>query len=117
MLNKLKEKYLEFVNNMNEKGIPLPMVRDPKVGKSSITATLVVVSSGLATISILLMIASIFAKLTTQFTLTDATMAQLKEAFWSSLYFLGTSLTAYLGRQYQIKDKSLIIGDNKNENE
>lgn len=115
MLDKLKEKYLEWVKNMNEFGLPLPMVRDPKVGKASVTVTLVVVSSGLATIAILLMIASIFAKLTTQFTLTDATMAQLKEAFWSSLYFLGTSLTAYLGRQYQIKDKNLIIGTGKEE--
>lgn len=113
MLNKLKEKYLEWVKNMNEFGLPLPMVRDPKVGKASVTVTLVVVSSGLATIAILLMIASIFAKLTSQFVLTDATMAQLKEAFWSSLYFLGTSLTAYLGRQFQIKDKSLVVSDNK----
>jgi hypothetical protein len=110
MLNELKEKYLEFVNNMNSLGIPLPTIRDPKTGKGSITVSLVVVSAGLASIAILLMIVSIFAKLTTQFTLTDATMAQLKEAFWSSLYFLGTSLTAYLGRQYQIKDQGLIIG-------
>lgn len=115
MLDKLKDKYLEFVSNMNEKGIPVPTARDPKTKTGSVTFTLVCVSGGLATISIVLMIASIFAKLTTQFTLTDATMAQLKEAFWSSLYFLGTSLTAYLGRQYQIKDKNLIIGNGKEE--
>lgn len=41
MLDKLKE----LVNLLNSKGIPLPMVRDPKTGVGSVSLTLVVISS------------------------------------------------------------------------
>lgn len=40
MLEKLKE----FSNKLNELGIPLPMLRDPKTGKSSVSLTMLFIS-------------------------------------------------------------------------
>lgn len=39
------DKFKEFVALLNSKGIPLPMVRDPKTGIASVSLTLVVISS------------------------------------------------------------------------
>jgi hypothetical protein len=41
----LKAAYLSIVNKMNAQGIPLPMVRDPKLGRGDVALTLVVLSS------------------------------------------------------------------------
>ena len=38
------EKWKEFVNKMNELGVPLPLIRDPKTGKGSVSLTLVFIS-------------------------------------------------------------------------
>lgn len=35
----------QFVDKMNRKGIPVPVVRDPKTGKGSVSLTLVFLSS------------------------------------------------------------------------
>lgn len=37
----------DLVNLMNSKGIPMPMVRDPKTGRGDVALTLVVMSSAL----------------------------------------------------------------------
>jgi hypothetical protein len=47
---KLKDKWLQIINNMNSKGIPIPMVRDE--GRASESLTLVVISSLLVIIGI-----------------------------------------------------------------
>jgi len=43
-LRELKKKWLDFVASMNSKGVPLPLVRDPKTGIGSVSLTLVFVS-------------------------------------------------------------------------
>lgn len=39
-----KQKWLDFVGKMNSKGVPLPMIRDPKTGLGSVSLTLVFIS-------------------------------------------------------------------------
>lgn len=38
------EKWKQFVNDMNAKGIPVPMIRDGKTGQGSVSLTLVFIS-------------------------------------------------------------------------
>jgi hypothetical protein len=38
------QKWKEFSVKMNEKGIPMPMIRDPKSGASSVSLTMMVIS-------------------------------------------------------------------------
>lgn len=104
-------KWKAFVDKMNAQGIPLPTVRDPKSKEGSITATLVVVSSGLCSITILIMLGTCVAKLKSDFNLTPETTSQIHDAFMSSLEFLGMSLGAYLGRKMQRDDKGGITMD------
>src|ERR1017187_1193067 len=42
-----------FVGNMNQKGIPLPMIRDPKTGIGSVSLTLVFVSFNLVVVGLI----------------------------------------------------------------
>lgn len=44
MSDSIISKIKEFVNSLNSKGVPIPMVRDPKTGDASMTATLVFLS-------------------------------------------------------------------------
>lgn len=39
------KQWKSFVASMNEKGLPIPMVRDPKTGRGDVALTLVVISS------------------------------------------------------------------------
>lgn len=45
-------KWREFVEKMNDKGIPLPMVRDPQTLEGSVSLTLVCMSSFLVVVGI-----------------------------------------------------------------
>lgn len=107
----LLEAWKKFINHMNQHGIPVPMVRDPQTGRGSITATLVVVSSGLCSISILVMLLVFIAKVSEYFVITDATFASIKEAFSSALQFFIVSLAGYLGRKLQTKGNVLNLGE------
>lgn len=100
-LSDLKDKWIDFVNRMNKYGIPVPVVRDPKTGKGSITAALVVFSAGLFGFCILFMLASAIAKLAGIFALTDLTITQVKTAADYSFQFLLAALGGYLGRHLQ----------------
>jgi len=51
-INPFLEKWKAFVIKMNDKGIPLPMVRDPGTLEGSVSLTLVVISSMLVIIGI-----------------------------------------------------------------
>ncbi len=46
------EKWKNFINSMNSKGIPVPMVRDPKSGSGSVSLTLVFLSFNVWLVSI-----------------------------------------------------------------
>lgn len=42
--SELKEKWLSWVRDMNQKGFPMPTLRDPKSGLGSVSLTLVFIS-------------------------------------------------------------------------
>lgn len=104
----LIEKWKAFVEKMNSNGIPVPTARDPKTKIGSVTFTLVCVSAGLCTISILIMIGTVFAKLKSDFVLNPETAQEIHDAFMCSLEFLGMSIGAYLGRKMQGDGKGNI---------
>lgn len=97
----LKDKWFSFVNKMNRLGVPVPTVRDPKTGKGSITASLVVVSAGLFGFCILFMLATVVSKWAGVFIMTDQAFSSLKTAADYSWQFLMTAIGAYLGRFMQ----------------
>lgn len=105
----LVEYWKVFVEKANSIGVPLPMVRDPKIGKGSITATLVVISSCLCIISIVMMMAVFISKITTFFTLNDTTVNTMKEAFSSSIQLFIVSLGGYLGRKMQKSSDNITM--------
>lgn len=51
-LNKLKNKWLDFVRKLNSNGIPVPLVRDPKLKTSSVSLTLVFISFNVWLVSV-----------------------------------------------------------------
>lgn len=100
-LQHIKTKWTTFVNRMNRLGIPVPTVRDPRTGKGSITAALVVFSAGLFGFCILFMLASTVGKLAGFFAITDISLAQVKTAADYSFQFLLAAIGSYLGRHLQ----------------
>jgi uncharacterized membrane protein YfcA len=74
-----------FINSLNEKGIPVPMLRDPRTGQASLTATLVFLSFNTALLGQI-------GKVTNLFGPVDLVQAN---------YLLMLSLGAYLGRRIQ----------------
>ncbi len=100
-ISELKDKWFAFVNRMNRLGVPVPTVRDPKTGKGSITASLVVVSAGLFGFCILFMLATVISKWAGVFIMTDQAFSSLKIAADYAWQFLMTAIGAYLGRFMQ----------------
>lgn len=88
------EKLEKLISDMNSKGIPVPMARDPKTGVGSITATMVVVSFGVC----LILLAG---KVTKVIGSVD---------YDNALWLLGLALSAYLGRQFQKNGKQGSLG-------
>lgn len=86
--------WMKFVGQMNSKGVPMPMVRDPKNGLGSVSLTLVFISS-------LLVIIGIVGKWS-KF-LGDIDIA-------NALQFFYASSALYFGRQWQLKD-GISVGD------
>lgn len=107
--------WTQFINKMNEQGIPIPMVRAN--GKASITATMVIISFLLCVIPTLLMIGTVLTKLAGVFTLNDVNQAQLLNAFSSSIQLLIASLGAYLGRGMQRGPDGKVIVEKSSEPE
>jgi len=50
----IAQKWKEIVIKLNENGVPVPMARDPKTGKGSVSLSMVVVSFGLMSLCALL---------------------------------------------------------------
>lgn len=46
------DKWRSTVSNMNARGIPIPMVRDPKTGMGSVSLTLVLIAATLVIVSL-----------------------------------------------------------------
>lgn len=114
-LQDLEGKWKNFVVRLNENGILLPMVHDPKTKTGSVTLTLVVMSSGLCGLAVVFMLATAVTQLASDFTLTPQTSEQIKNAFASSFQFLIASLSAYLGRKFQRDDKGGLTVESKAE--
>lgn len=85
-----------FIRRMNDAGVPLPMARDPKTGKGSVSLSLVFLSSVYVQLALLNSFAQMFKGV-------DITNA---------LYWHGLCLTLYFGRSFK-KDgnKIEISGD------
>lgn len=49
----LKEKWIELSKKLNEKGIPIPLIRDPKLGQGSVSLTLVFLSFNMWLLSVI----------------------------------------------------------------
>lgn len=48
----MKQKWLELAKKMNERGIPVPHIRDPKSGRGSVSLTLVFISFNVWLVSV-----------------------------------------------------------------
>lgn len=95
------KKWQEMVSKANRLGIPVPVARDPRTGKGSITTALVVFSAGLFGLCIIFMLATAIGKWAGFFVLTDISIAQVKTAADYSFQFLLAALGGYLGRHLQ----------------
>ena len=78
-------KLKEFIQNMNAAGVPLPMIRDPKTGKGSVTLTMTFISFNTALLGQV-------GKITNLLGAIDLTQAN---------YLFLMCLGAYLGRRMQ----------------
>lgn len=84
-------------NKLNEFGLPLPMVRDPKTNKSSVSLTLVFLSSIYVQLALLNMFAQMFKGV-------DITNA---------LYWHGMCLALYFGRSFKKDGNKVDISGDK----
>ena len=107
----LSDKWVEFVSKMNEKGIPVPTARDPKTKEGSVSLSLVVVSAGLCSLAILMMLGIAISKFTGLFTVTQDSMNSLQNAFNASLQFFTACGALYFGRKFQKDDKKIEINE------
>lgn len=57
-MNKITEKWLEFVTWMSSKGIPFPLLRDPRTQDASLTFSMVVISFTMCTLALIGKVAS-----------------------------------------------------------
>lgn len=72
-----------FSHSLNQKGVPVPTIRDPKTGAGSVSLTMLVVSFGVAVIGLIGKISKF---------LGDVDMTQ-------ALWLLGISSSLYFGRR------------------
>jgi len=105
------EKWKSFVNNMNSKGIPLPMARDPKNGKGSVTLTAFWITLNLCIFCALMFIASVVARLAGDFAPGAETQAAIQAAAVYSLQLFLACGGFYLGRKMQGDGKGSISVD------
>ena len=92
-------KLKDFVNKLNQQGVPMPMLKDPKTGTGSITATLVFLSFNTALLGQL-------GKITNLLGSIDLTQAN---------YLFLLSLGAYLGRRMQSNGAAKTVDLGKEE--
>jgi hypothetical protein len=92
------EKIKNWLLRMNEEGIPLPMLRDPKNGKGSVTLTMFWISFNIAVL-----------------TLAGKITKVIGDVDYSNvLWLLGLTGGMYLGRKFQAgKDSVTVESDSK----
>ncbi len=89
----MKQKWINFINKLNSRGIPIPMIRDGKTGQASVSLTLVFISFNVWLISIIGKAAGALGGMD-----TNQTMNMVIICF--SLYF---------GRKFQKDEKGVIV--------
>lgn len=99
LLSNLYAKLKKAIDDGNTQGVPLPMVRDPKRGRGSLTATFSFLSFNLVLLGTLGKI----TKLVGDVDLTNA------------LWLFGISLGAYLGRTISKDEKGIKLEGNTSE--
>jgi hypothetical protein len=102
-----------FLNKSNHDGLPLPMARDPKTGKGSVTVTSYWISFNLCIFCALMFIVSVVARLTGSFAPEAETQAAIQNAasFAFQLYVACGSF--YLGRKFQGDGKTIDVQADK----
>lgn len=107
----LKKKWLELVRGMNEKGIPLPLVRDPRIGSGSVSLTLVFLSFNLCAASILgKALITIARVLHIGISLDDSSINLLSDIDTSQALNLFMACAAlYFGRRLSKDDKGVSV--------
>lgn len=93
----LVDKWKQFVSDMNAKGIPMPMIRDPKTGTGSVSLTLVFISFNTWLVSVIGKAAGALGGMDTSQTLNMFVIA-------ASLYF---------GRKFQRDEKGNVSLEEK----
>lgn len=91
-------KWKKFIASMNSKGVPMPMIRDPKSGMGSVSLTLVFVSFNVWLISIIGKAAGALGGMDTNQTL--------------NMFMVTAGL--YFGRKFQKDEKGVIVETSEN---
>ena len=97
----ITERWKKFVQDMNANGVPLPMIKDPKTGRGSVSLTLVFISFNLVIIGLI-------GKYSKMLEGVDVGQAIQLFSICAALYF-GRKLT-------KDKDKIEISDEKKNDN-
>jgi hypothetical protein len=103
----------DLVSNLNSKGIPFPVIRDPNTGKGSVTATAFIVSSALCAGCAFLAAVSALAKLAGVFANFAEAQQAITNAFGLSFQFFLACGGFYLGRRIGRDSKGNVTVDPK----
>lgn len=95
----MKDKFNQFVEYCNKKGIAVPVFRDPVTQLPSVSFTLVVVSTFFVCLGLLNSIADLFKGVDMQ----------------SALYWSGMTYALYFGRKVSGNGKDIEIATNSKE--
>lgn len=95
----LIDKVKTFIFNLNEKGIPIPLLRDPKTDAPSVTMTMMIVAFSIA-------VAGLIGKLTKFLGDVDVSGAN---------YLFLTAAGLYLGRKMSGDTKKTELSSNEEE--
>ncbi len=93
------EKIKAFAAKLNELGIPLPFIRDPKTAKSSVTLTMLWISFNIVVLGTFVK----WSKMAGDIDMTNA------------MYLFGTTSALYLGRKMQADNTTKTITVEKKE--
>jgi len=89
----MEQKIKDFLNKLNQNGIPLPMLRDPRTSQGSVTLTMFWISFNIAIVTLAGKITNIIGDID----------------YSNVLWLLGLTGAMYLGRRYQTKADSVEV--------
>lgn len=91
----IKDRWLKFVNSMNSKGVPVPLIRDPKSGLGSVSLTLTFISFNVWLASVIGKVAGVLGGMNPDQCL--------------NMFLVCAGL--YWGRKFQSDGKKISLGD------